>query len=86
MNTGSDIRYSIEQIKEKGMLTRFVVFLVVAIGLFTVAVSSSVGQDGAADESGYVQVNGLDMYYEVHGVGPLCHPALLTCPLSRWEA
>lgn len=51
------------------MLRRVVVFLVVVIGLFSVAALSSMAQDEAASESGYVQVNGLNMYYEIHGVG-----------------
>jgi pimeloyl-ACP methyl ester carboxylesterase len=55
---------------------------VLALALCLTAPAAAFAQTGAQGErTGYASVNGLDMYYEIHGAGPplvLLHGALMT--------
>ena len=56
--------------------------------LFAAALSLAFLAPAAAQETGYAPVNGLEMYYEVHGEGTplvLLHGAYMSIP-SNWEA
>jgi pimeloyl-ACP methyl ester carboxylesterase len=60
------------------MLSRSGVAIAVAVGVCLAAPTPAFA---AADRRGYASLNGLDMYYEVHGAGRplvLLHGALMT--------
>ena len=59
------------------MVKRGVVAIALAIGT-SVACTATVSAQ--SDRTGYASVNGLEMYYEIHGEGPplvLLHGALM---------
>jgi pimeloyl-ACP methyl ester carboxylesterase len=60
------------------MVKRGLLTVAVAIGT---SVASFATASAQSDQSGYASVNGLEMYYEIHGSGPplvLLHGALMT--------
>ena len=60
------------------MLNRRLLAIIVAIGTPLASPANALAQ---TDRSGYASVNGLDMYYEIHGAGRpliLLHGALMT--------
>jgi pimeloyl-ACP methyl ester carboxylesterase len=66
------------------MLKRTMLVFVAAIGLCLTALPLVVAQDEPAPQTGYASVNGLEMYYEIHGEGePLVvlHGAYMNIPL-----
>jgi hypothetical protein len=65
------------------MLNRAFLVLVTAIGISLAAVPFGFAQDEPNPQSGYADVNGLHMYYEIHGAGePLVvlHGAYMSIP------
>ncbi len=51
------------------MLNRTFLIFITAIGMCLIALPFAFAQDEATPQTGYADVNGLRMYYEIHGAG-----------------